>query len=508
MIALLILSFLLPVAIGVTIGLILLPPEKCPLPPSLRLALGGGTGLGITSLAGFVLLPLAGSAYFPVREALLIALALALGFLACRKGAFRGLFAPPEKKGGKYGGLSLSLCTVTGVIAVAAAASFALTTFAEPHGKWDAFLIWNLHARFLFRSGADWTAYFGSGLDWTHPDYPLLLPLTVERAWGYCGVETPAAPAFVAAFFALSVAGLLAAVLWTLRGRGRGCLAAAVLLASPLFILIGASQLADVPLSYFILGAVALLFIHDRRPEPDGGTLVLAGLFAGFAAWTKNEGVLFCALFLSVRPVATLLSAGPKRGVKEFLELAAGASPALIVLLIFKAAVAPGSDLLAGQSPGGIMEKLGDMGRYGTILISYLKTGLTFTQGIPDVRAPFQPNPAIPGIALLLVYHGLAGREVNPQDLRGIVTGWVLVFLALAGYFFVLVVTPHDLKWHLLTSLNRLLLQLWPLAIFLVFMSARGPGPAPAGTPAVKQKKGAGRKKTGRKQKNGGRMAH
>jgi len=338
-------------------------------------------------------------------------------------------------------------------------------------------------------------AYFGSGLDWTHPDYPLLLPLTVERAWGYCGGETLVAPAVVAAFFACSVAGLLACALGTLRGRDQGCLGAAVLLASPLFVLIGASQLADVPLSYYILGAVTLLFLHDRQPVPDGTALAMAGLFAALAAWTKNEGVLFCALFLSIRPVASVLSADPKRGMKEFLQLAAGASPVLVVLLMFKLAVAPGSDLIAGQSPAGILEKLGDAGRYGTILISYLRTGLTFTQGIPDIRAPFHPNPAIPGIILLSVYIVLAGREGSPGDRRGIITGWALVLLTLAGYFFVLVVTPHDLKWHLLTSLNRLLLQLWPLAIFLVLMSTRSPGPAPAGTPAVKQKKTGARSK-------------
>jgi hypothetical protein len=221
----------------------------------------------------------------------------------------------------------------------------------------------------------------------------------------------------------------------------------------------------------------------------------MAGLFAALAAWTKNEGVLFCALFLSIRPVASVLSADPKRGMKEFLQLAAGASPVLLVLLMFKIAVAPGSDLIAGQSPAGILEKLGDAGRYGTILISYLRTGLTFTQGIPDIRAPFHLNPAIPGIILLSVYIVLAGREGSPGDRRGIITGWALVLLTLAGYFFVLVVTPHDLKWHLLTSLNRLLLQLWPLAIFLVLMSARSPGPDPAGAPAGKRKQTGARSK-------------
>jgi len=497
-IALLVSSFLLPVAVGVLIGLLLLPPQKYRLSPALRLLIGGGMGLGITSLAGFLLLPLAGSRYFLLRESALLALALALGWLAYRRGGFTGAFARPESAGQKRSGVLFYFVPV--VITVSAAVSFALTTLAEPHGKWDAFLIWNMHARFLFRSGADWMDYFRSGLEWTHPDYPLLIPLAVERAWEYCGGETLVVPAVISAFFTFSVAGLVASALGTLRGRDQGCLGAAFLLASPLFILIGASQLADVPLAYYILGAVTLLFLHDRLPEPHGGALAMAGLFAGLAAWTKNEGILFCALFLSVRPIVSLLSAGPGRGIRELLLLAAGASPALIVLMIFKIALAPVSDLIAGQNPAGLLDRLGDAGRYGTIFLGYLRTGLTFTQGIPDVRAPFHLNPAVPGIILLAACLVLAGRESDPGDRDGIVTGWALVLFTLAGYFLVLVVTPHDLNWHLLTSLNRLLLQLWPAAIFLVFMSARTPGPAPSGAPDGKRKKaGVKAKRTGRK---------
>jgi hypothetical protein len=62
----------------------------------------------------------------------------------------------------------------------------------------------------------------------------------------------------------------------------------------------------------------------------------------------------------------------------------------------------------------------------------------------------------------------------------------------LTGYFFVYVVTPLDLYWHLVTSLNRLFLQLWPGAIFVAFLAAgipreaspAGGGPEPASAKA------------------------
>ena len=45
----------------------------------------------------------------------------------------------------------------------------------------------------------------------------------------------------------------------------------------------------------------------------------------------------------------------------------------------------------------------------------------------------------------------------------------------LAGYFFVYVTTPNDLKWQLATSASRLLMHLWPAAILAVFLSLSDP---------------------------------
>ena len=61
--------------------------------------------------------------------------------------------------------------------------SFLIAYLKEPHGKWDAWLIWNMHARFLYRGGDAWREAFASGLDWSHWDYPLLLPLSIVRGW-------------------------------------------------------------------------------------------------------------------------------------------------------------------------------------------------------------------------------------------------------------------------------------------------------------------------------------
>jgi hypothetical protein len=43
------------------------------------------------------------------------------------------------------------------------------------------------------------------------------------------------------------------------------------------------------------------------------------------------------------------------------------------------------------------------------------------------------------------------------------------------GYLVFYVITPYELKWHLETSLSRLLMQLWPSFILAAFLTTRSP---------------------------------
>jgi len=80
-----------------------------------------------------------------------------------------------------------------GLIVLAAAAIW-LHMRLMPHGETDAIAIWNLRARSLLRGGREWAAVLSPAIGWSHPDYPLLLPLTVARLWSYAGSETTAVP--------------------------------------------------------------------------------------------------------------------------------------------------------------------------------------------------------------------------------------------------------------------------------------------------------------------------
>ena len=142
---------------------------------------GSGLGLGIASCLAFLCLLAGVTRYLPVVD-LGVGLFVGVGwFIVSRWHAVGKDRSLPET--GRRSSFQTLLAGIFSLELVASAASFALAFLKEPHGRWDAWLIWNMHARFLFRGGDHWRDAFASGLDWSHWDYPLLLPLAIARSW-------------------------------------------------------------------------------------------------------------------------------------------------------------------------------------------------------------------------------------------------------------------------------------------------------------------------------------
>jgi CDP-diglyceride synthetase len=113
-------------------------------------------------------------------------------------------------------------------------------------------------------------------------------------------------------------------------------------------------------------------------------------------------------------------------------------------------------------------------------------------------------NPGAVSILLLVVTLLVTGIRIDQKERGCFIQAAAVLVLTLTGYFFAYVMTPLDLNYHLMTSLNRLFLQLWPSAVFLGFMAAAIPGvTSPAeGKPeaaSLKTKRAPVKGKTGRK---------
>ena len=220
-------------------------------------------------------------------------------------------------------------------------------TAAEPHGTWDAWAIWNVRARFFFRADHDWTNAFIASHG--HPDYPLLLPLTVARFWSYVGSETTVVPRALSLAYLGGMLALTVTTLAALRGWIQGLVAGLVLLGTPQLIGHATAQDAEAPLAFWLLASCALLALRDFECASRSGLLVLAGAAAGMAAWTKNEGMLQLIALGGAVSLCAIRSTPREQGLREIRSFLLGALPATAIITAFKLGWAQPNAFVEGQ---------------------------------------------------------------------------------------------------------------------------------------------------------------
>jgi len=231
-------------------------------------------------------------------------------------------------------------------------------------------------------------------------------------------------------------------------------------LTTPFFIVLGTAQYADVPLGFFMLSTLVLVCLHESATEKGGGMLALAGTSAGLAAWTKNEGLLFLVCLLL--GYLSLVSGHHKlrTHVRQLLPLLAGLAPVLLMIAYFKLHFAGHSDLFS--SLPAALKMLGRIARWRVVARAFAYQLLHFG------------GWAVPITPFLSLYILLAGAA-KQQAGDGLKICLRALCLTALGYFLIYIVAPVPLEWLLETSLNRVLIQLWPSILFLVFLGTNPP---------------------------------
>ena len=250
--------------------------------------------------------------------------ALAIVCVACVAAglAFRVSGFEPEKSGPRPGtrdaGLGRRL-SVAGLflLVLAGIGVYALRAIGEPMWSNDFLAIWGMKGKLIFELGRlPERLYRDPALTFSHPEYPLGLPLLYAGISFLLGDWDDHAMALLFPF--LQAATLTALWGW-LRRRGASdalAMGAAAVLAldAPLYSGFH-TGLADIPLSFYLLllgTSVADAIDGDSRAPARSG---LAGFLA---ASTKNEGVFFVALALLL---GWLAPAAVRRRVQPSLSL-------------------------------------------------------------------------------------------------------------------------------------------------------------------------------------------
>ena len=331
-----------------------------------------------------------------------------------------------------------------------------------PLSGWDAWFIWFVKARAFFLDGSVNAAFLTDpAYVQDHPDYPLLVPLAVSWIYTAIGSAQEEAGKII---YPLQFAALLSIFHYGVRrltgSRTTGLLFTALLSVTPLVLVHGAgfpvqidpaytgkdfTGYADLTLSAYFLGAAIFILLYAR--EGRSPFAYIATLMLAMGAWTKNEGLTFALLGFLILAVSALLKQGKGR---DFRTLGLALIPLVLFILpwsVYKAVLGVGSEYVQSLGPGVFFSNLTRLGQ----IIPYA-AGFMFLK------------PGVMG----LVWWAYAASAV--LSFRGIISAKTLVLHCLilgqlGIYTFVYIITPVDLKWHLGTSLDRLVLHLIPLGM-------------------------------------------
>jgi Na+-driven multidrug efflux pump len=135
----------------------------------------------------------------------------------------------------------------------------------------------------------------------------------------------------------------------------------------------------------------------------------------------------------------------------------------LIIVAWFKWRYAPTNDLVAAATSSDIRQRLLDGSRY-------LKVAGTFLYGLVGYGDGLVA--ALPLVALVL------GRRAQGAHRSVVALATTIVMLMACGYVLIYILSPHDLDWHLRTSLKRLILHLYPSMLFAFFVFVDSPSAA------------------------------
>ncbi len=454
-----ILIFLLPILSG---GLLvhLLWPERDVKSLLLKVFLGVGIGLGINSITYFLYMSLfAGQHWFvAVQIATLLGLAAATVWAERRRAGAPALTWRPLK----LPRMQYALLGFSGLVFLVSLGSTASYILRRRQGDWDAWMMFNRAARFIYRDQSNWLQSFSPAMDPIfHADYPLFLAMNIASGWDTLGSETPHVPMVQSALFGIACAGLFVSGLACTKSIGQAALGLIIFWGTPAVVNEGARELADLPLAYFFLGTAILIYLYVLHRKP--GLLVLAGITAGLGAWMKNEG----SVFVIAAALALVIAFFRERPWRALFWYAVGLIIPMAVVLYFKLFLAPPSDVLS-NGPAHSIAQAFELSRHVEIL-QYFWGQIVSFGGWNIIGLPI-------GVFIaLLVYLALTRGPVVKENRPMLVSALVLIGVQMLGYYAVYVITPYDLTWHLTYSVERVFLQVFPLVAFAILNLTKTP---------------------------------
>lgn len=321
----------------------------------------------------------------------------------------------------------VTLLTITGYALYATLASL---------WEWDFWAIWGLKAKvFLEAGGIDWRFLESRWNTFAHSDYPLLLPMNFDFVALVSGGWSDRWLGLL--FVAWGVALLL--IVRALASRETGPFFAS-LLTLTLASLAVSRYLGMAEGTLIAFGGAGVLFVRAALRDGDAASWRHGALMLALAANCKNEGV---ALLVTVTIAAVAMQ--PRRIAATLRNLWPAYALTAPWLILRLAHTLP-TDLASGSAASRLLARL----PYASQLLRLLAAHL------------YEPWF---WVAILIGILVAASATRRAEAFVLLVTAIQLTFYVIAY-----LATPHDLRWHIVTSWSRLTGQIAVPITFAVFL--------------------------------------
>jgi hypothetical protein len=299
---------------------------------------------------------------------------------------------------------------------------------------WDGYAIWQLKAKAFFLDADLSMLRDAAHFDYAHRDYPLLFSRhTLFLMLGQSTFQDGIAQ-FSTFLFYLDVLILFYYTARLYVGSAKAWGGTALVAMLPLGIQHATSGFADTPFAAYLLATA--IAVHFRFPLGQIGILLLGLLL------TKNEGnlavvVLFALCLMQVWQATkshkkTLLSA---LALLAILGIGSGS------WYWIKAQWGLQNDIVNGVNSGEAVARIPIV--LGAWIEALLKVGPRF------------PCWGLFGVLVLWA--------LRRRSRVGVL--WLTAGFQVMGYTLIYFITPHDIHWHIQTSMDRLLLHVAPLLL-------------------------------------------
>ncbi|MCC6544976.1 MAG: hypothetical protein IT392_10850 [Nitrospirae bacterium] len=330
-----------------------------------------------------------------------------------------------------------------------------------PIRGWDALQTWAFKGKVFFYDMGISSDFLKDPL--THPDYPLLIPLTLSWLYTSIGHVNDEMARII---YPMQYVSMLAIFYYAVRktaSKRMSLLFTALLSLTPI-VMVHSSGFAgrigglysgdfvgyaDLALSIFFLGAGAFFYLYMM--EGSSAHLIMAVLFLTMGAWTKNEGLVF--LLMGGMLITVNLFFGKRIRYGAILAVWGFIWVVTLPWLLYK-------------------------------MHFHISSEYTPNMNAATMKSNLQRLPYIIKMFFFVLFRDtdlynyawygyLISSLVNLRESvkKPLFYMHALLLGQFAAYTFIYLISPLEIKFHIETSIDRVIIHLTPLAIMVLAMN-------------------------------------